>query len=47
MSMLVSQLTKQYGPQKAIDSLSFTLRPGEIVGFLRPNGAGKSTTPPC
>ena len=44
MSILVSQLTKQYGSQKAIDSLSFTLRPGEIVGFLGPNGAGKSTT---
>ncbi len=44
MSILVSQLTKQYGSQKAIDSLSFELRPGEIVGFLGPNGAGKSTT---
>jgi ABC-2 type transport system ATP-binding protein len=44
MSILVTQLTKQYGSQKAIDSLSFELRPGEIVGFLGPNGAGKSTT---
>jgi ABC-2 type transport system ATP-binding protein len=44
MSIQVSQLTKQYGSQKAIDSLSFELRPGEIVGFLGPNGAGKSTT---
>ena len=44
MSILVSQLTKQYGSQKAIDSLSFELRPGEIVGFLGPNGARKSTT---
>ncbi|GAB2765964.1 gliding motility-associated ABC transporter ATP-binding subunit GldA [Rhabdobacter roseus] len=44
MSILVSQLTKQYGTQKAVDTISFELRPGEIVGFLGPNGAGKSTT---
>ncbi len=44
MSIVVSQLTKQYGTQKAIDSLSFSIEPGEIVGFLGPNGAGKSTT---
>ncbi|MEZ4322040.1 MAG: ATP-binding cassette domain-containing protein [Myxococcota bacterium] len=40
----VDQLTKVYGATKAIDSLSFTVEKGEIVGFLGPNGAGKSTT---
>ncbi|TDB68844.1 ATP-binding cassette domain-containing protein [Arundinibacter roseus] len=44
MSIVVSNLTKTYGTQKAIDSLTFEVRPGEIVGFLGPNGAGKSTT---
>ncbi len=40
----VKQVTKQYGSQKAVDDISFTLDRGEIVGFLGPNGAGKSTT---
>ena len=44
MSIKVSQLTKLYGEQKAVDSISFELQKGEIVGFLGPNGAGKSTT---
>src|ERR1044072_3622454 len=44
MSIEVSNLTKIYGEQKAIDSISFTINKGEIVGFLGPNGAGKSTT---
>ncbi|TDE12319.1 ATP-binding cassette domain-containing protein [Dyadobacter psychrotolerans] len=44
MSIQVTNLTKVYGAQRAIDGISFTLRPGEIVGFLGPNGAGKSTT---
>lgn len=44
MSIEVSQLTRMYGEQKAVDDISFNLSRGEIVGFLGPNGAGKSTT---
>ena len=40
----VEGLTKDYGPRRAIDSLTFTAEQGEIVGFLGPNGAGKTTT---
>jgi len=44
MSIEISNLTKIYGDQKAVDAISFTVGKGEIVGFLGPNGAGKSTT---
>lgn len=44
MSIAVRNLTKQYGTQKAIDSISFDVKTGEILGFLGPNGAGKTTT---
>lgn len=44
MSIEVHQLLKQYGQQKAVNDISFTVNKGEIVGFLGPNGAGKSTT---
>lgn len=44
MSIIVSQITKLYGQQKAVDGISFELQKGGIVGFLGPNGAGKSTT---
>jgi ABC-2 type transport system ATP-binding protein len=40
----VKNLTKLYGPNKAIDAVSFKVAKGEVVGFLGPNGAGKSTT---
>ena len=43
MSILVQNVTKLYGEQKALDNISFEVKTGEIVGFLGPNGAGKST----
>jgi len=43
MSIEVKNITKVYGEQKALDSISFSVNKGEIVGFLGPNGAGKST----
>lgn len=44
MSIKVSQLSKIYGKQKAVDNISFEVNKGGILGFLGPNGAGKSTT---
>ncbi|WP_080058157.1 gliding motility-associated ABC transporter ATP-binding subunit GldA [Spirosoma aerolatum] len=44
MSIQVQNLTKQYNQQRAVNQISFSVQPGEIVGFLGPNGAGKSTT---
>ncbi len=44
MSLYVSNLSKVYGQQKAVNDISFSIEKGEIVGFLGPNGAGKSTT---
>ena len=43
MSIEVQKISKNYGNQKALDNISFSVKKGEIVGFLGPNGAGKST----
>src|SRR5690554_454790 len=44
MSLEVKQLTKLYKSQKALNSISFEAKSGQVLGFLGPNGAGKSTT---
>nr|WP_129642809.1 ABC transporter ATP-binding protein [Peristeroidobacter agariperforans] len=40
----IRNLTKRYGALTAVNDISFTVSPGEVLGFLGPNGAGKSTT---
>lgn len=43
--MITAQhLSKQYGAKRAVDDISFSIKPGRVTGFLGPNGAGKSTT---
>jgi len=43
-ALKIQQLTKDYGPVRAVDHISFTIEGGSIMGLLGPNGAGKSTT---
>jgi ABC-2 type transport system ATP-binding protein len=40
----LTDLRKRFGPTQALDGMSFTVRPGQVTGFVGPNGAGKSTT---
>jgi len=44
MSIKVIEVSKSYGSQKAVQSISFSVPAASVVGFLGPNGAGKSTT---
>jgi ABC-2 type transport system ATP-binding protein len=44
MDIVIENLTKKYGVQKAVDNISMKVATGEILGFLGPNGAGKTTT---
>jgi ABC-2 type transport system ATP-binding protein len=44
MDIVLENVTKKYGAQKAVDSISFHVKTGEVLGFLGPNGAGKTTT---
>lgn len=43
MSIHVQNITKSYGPQKALNAISLEIKRGQITGLLGPNGAGKST----
>jgi len=43
-ALVLEGVTKRYGGFTAVDGLSFTARPGQILGFLGPNGAGKTST---
>src|ERR1700722_10708576 len=43
-SVKADNLTKRFGSFVAVDHVSFTIRPGQVWGFLGPNGSGKSTT---
>ena len=42
--IVIDHLSKSFGSVRAVDDLSFTVRPGRVTGFLGPNGAGKTTT---
>ena len=44
MDIILENVTKKYGSQKAVDNISLHVKTGEVLGFLGPNGAGKTTT---
>ncbi len=44
MDIVIENMTKTYGRQKAVDDISLQVKTGEVLGFLGPNGAGKTTT---
>ncbi len=44
MDIRIDHLTKRFGPQAAVDGVTFEVHAGEVLGFLGPNGAGKTTT---
>jgi ABC-2 type transport system ATP-binding protein len=44
LEIRAQSLTKDFGPTRAVDDLSFTILPGRVVGLLGPNGSGKTTT---
>jgi ABC-2 type transport system ATP-binding protein len=41
--LTVREIVKSYGPRRVLDTVSFTVRPGEVLGLIGPNGAGKTT----
>lgn len=43
MAIVINNITKKFGKQKALDSVNFSVEKGQLLGFLGPNGAGKST----
>ena len=42
--LYIDKVSKRFGGKLAVEDVSFTINPGEIIGFLGPNGAGKTTT---
>jgi ABC-2 type transport system ATP-binding protein len=45
--LAVREIAKSYGPRRVLDAVSFTVRPGEVLGLIGPNGAGKTTLFEC